>query len=296
MKNLIVLMLALSVIFSSGCTRDDNKWTAADATAKPQDVAVEKSGQRQRIVLFAPLNLGALATIYPQATQDYAHRMAQYIDLLVSDADGRVGESLPAAGDSAWDNGRVPAAGGAHVVVLAQVSELRRFESVADSKGRNFYQVAMVDLRVVDIDGRVVLNKQIKGQVAVTSSGKFSGPMNEPESLAVWQALSTGCGLLKEYLDGNPDLRAIPKQLPTNAINAIDVTIDSSPAQADIIVDGVFRGTTPQVIALPAKEITITIERQGFQAWSRKVIPVAGMRIQPALQPLVTPAAKSVTP
>jgi PEGA domain len=295
MKNFLFVVVALSIIIFSGCTRDQNRWSETDASAKPLDVAVEKSGQRQRIILFAPLNVGALASVYPQAAHDYAYRMAEYIDLLVSDADGRVGESLPVSGDSAWDKGRVPAAGGAHLVVLAQVSELRRFETAADSKGRNYYQVAMVDVRAVDIDGRVVLNKQIKGQVPVASSAKFSGPMNEPESLAVWQALSTASGLLKKYLDDNPDLRAIPKQSPTNEINALDITIDSTPAQADIIVDGTFRGTTPQVIALPAKEITITIERQGFQPWSRKVIPVSGMRIQPALQPTTQPIIAPAT-
>jgi PEGA domain len=290
----VAAILFSTLLTFTGCVRDSNKWSTADALAKPNDVTVSESGGATRIVLFAPTKLGTLSALYPDGTLEFPHKMANYIDLLVKEADGRVGESLPISGDAAWEAGRVPAAGGAHLVVLTSVVELRRFEGIADSSGRNFQQIAVVDLRAVDIDGRVVLNKQIKGQVAYVHSGKFSGPVNEPESLATWQALSTGCGLIKEYLDKNPDLRAIPKQLPVGAINMVEVTIDSEPSKADILVDGVFRGTTPQVIPLAEKQVTITIERQGYQSWSRALVPVAGMRIQPGLEPVsVVPVPKT---
>ena len=281
----VAAMLFVCVLTFTGCIRESNKWNAADEQAKPNEVTVDDKGGASRIVLFAPIKLGELATIYSDGVVELPHKMANYIDLLVKDADGRAGESLPMSGDAAWDAGRIPATGGAHLVVLTSVMELRRIEGIADSSGRNYRQIAVVELRAVDVDGRVVLNKQIKGQVPYTRSGKFSGPVNEPESLAVWQALSTGCGLIKEYLDKNPDLRAIPKQTPVGAINMVEVTIDSDPAKADIMVDGVFRGTTPQVIPLPNKQVTITIERQGYQPWTRALVPVTGMRIQPALEP-----------
>jgi hypothetical protein len=284
------LCLILSLFVFSGCVRDANRWSEADGEAKPAAVAVEKTGGDARIVLFAPINLGPLATIYPDGAVELPHKMANYIDLLVKDADGRVGELLPRSGDPAWDAGRVPAAGGAHLVILTSVIDLTRVEGVPDSTGRQYTQIAVIELRAVDIDGRVVVNKQIKSQIPYVRSGKFMGAVNEPESLATWQSLSTGCGLIKDYLDSNPNLRVIPVQQPTGAINMIEVTIDSDPPKADILIDGVFRGTTPQVIPLPAKQTTITIERQGYHSWTRALLPVTGMRIQPGLDKVVTPA------
>ena len=283
------LVLALSL---TACTRDSNAWKAEDAAAaKPEAVTVEQAGGDARVVLFAPLALGGLASIYPDARVELPHKMANYIDLLAKDADGRVGESLPESGSKEWDDGRVAATRGAHLVVLTRVVDLRREAGAADVHGATERQIAVIDLRAVDVDGRVVLNRQVKGESPVQRRAKFTGPTNEPESLAVWQALSTAAGLVRDYLAQHQDLRSVPKQEIPNAINAIEVAIDSEPGKADILVDGVFRGTTPQVIPLPpGKEVTISLERQGFQAWSRKLVPVHGMKVQPALAPVAAPA------
>lgn len=282
--------MALSVLLVSGCTRDANRWQETPATPTPeaQAVTVAQPGGDQRIVLFAPLALGPLRDVYPEGRIELPHKMANYIDLLAKDADGRVGESLPESGASEWDAGRVSAARGAHLVVLTRVIDLRREAGETDVHGPTQRQIAVVDLRMVDVDGRIVLSKQIKGESPVQKRGKFSGPSNEPESLATWQALSTGSGLVRDFLASHQDLRSVPKQEVANAINQIDVMIDSEPAKADILVDGVFRGTTPQTIPLPAKEITLSIERQGYQPWSRKLTPQVGMKVQPALVPLTT--------
>jgi len=278
-----VLLLALSF---TACSRESNKWKEDEAAAaQPAAVTVDKAGGDLRIVLFAPLALGDLAAIYPEGRSELPHKMANYIDLLAKDADGRVGESLPESGSKEWDNGRVAATRGAHLVVLTRVIELRREVGAVDVHGANDRQIAVIDLRAVDVDGRVVLNRQIKGESPVQKRAKFSGPTNEPESLATWQALSTGAGLVKDYLAEHQELRSVPKQEVLNAINLVEVSIDSEPSKADILIDGAFRGTTPQVIPLPpAKEITVSIERQGYQPWSRKLVPVTGMRIQPALE------------
>lgn len=287
-KPLLLLGASLLGLSFTACTRESNTWKEDEAVAaKPEAVTVEQPGGETRVVLFAPLALGALAPVYPEARTELPHKMANYIDLLAKDADGRVGESLPESGASAWDAGRVPATRGAHLVVLTRVTDLRREAGQADVQGPTERQIAVIDLRVVDVDGRVVLTRQIKGESPVQKRAKFSGPSNEPESLATWQALSTAAGLVKDYLAEHRDLRSVPRQEVPNAINAVEVAIDSEPAKADILVDGAFRGTTPQVLPLPpGKEITVTIERQGFQPWSRKLVPVQGMKIQPALVPV----------
>jgi hypothetical protein len=278
----------LSVLLVAGCTREANQWQEQPTTPKPeaQAVTVEQPGTTKRIVLFAPLALGPLADIYPDARIEMPYKMALYIDTLAKDADGRVGESLPESGAPEWDAGRVSATRGAHLVVLTRVIELRREVGETDVHGPTQRQIAVIDLRMVDVDGRIVLNKQIKGESLVQRRAKFSGPPNEPESLATWQALSTGAGLVSNFLSSHQELRSVPKQDIPNAINQIDVVIDSDPAKADILVDGVFRGTTPQTIPLPPKEITLSIERQGYQPWSRKLTPQVGMKVEPALVPL----------
>ena len=288
----VVLLSLISFAGFTGCMRDANRWTEHDAAAKPAAVTVDQAGGNARIVLFPPVALGALASIYPAARLEFAHDMANRVDLLGKDADGRVGESLPESGSTDWDQGRVAAAGGAHLVVLTKVMELRRIDGAPDVHGVIDRQIAVIEVRAIDIDGRVVLNRQVKGEAPVARSGKFIGPSNEPESLATWQALSTACGLINTYLAEHQDLRSVPKQEVPNAINLIDVAFDSVPAQADILIDGAFRGTTPQVLPLPGKEVTVSIERQGYQPWTRTLTPVTGMKIQPALVAL-PPAAKS---
>ena len=287
-----VLLSLISLAGVTGCMRDTNRWTEQDAAAKPAAVTVDQAGGNTRIVLFPPVALGALASIYPDARLEFAHDMANRIDLLGKDADGRVGESLPESGSTDWDQGRVAAAGGAHLVVLTKVMELRRIDGAPDVHGVIDRQIAVIEVRAIDIDGRVVLNRQVKGEAPVARSGKFIGPGNEPESLATWQALSTACGLINTYLAEHQDLRSVPKQEVPNAINLIDVAFDSDPSEADILIDGAFRGTTPQVLPLPGKEVTVSIERQGYQPWTRTLTPVTGMKIQPALVAL-PPAAKS---
>lgn len=281
-----VLIVLLSLSFTA-CTREANRWEEQDAAAaKPEAVTVEQAGGDERVVLFAPTALGRLASIYPEGRIELPHKMANYIDLLAKNADGRVGESLPDSGSSEWDVGRVAATRGAHLVVVTKITDLRREPGEPDVHGATERQLAVVELRVVDVDGRVVLNRQIRGESPVQRRAKFTGPSNEPESLATWQALSTAAGMVRDYLADHPELRSVPKQEVPNAINLIEIAIDSDPAKADILIDGAFRGTTPQVIPLPpGKEVTVSIERQGYQPWTRKLVPVTGMKIQPALEP-----------
>lgn len=282
-STILIVLLSLSC---TACMRDANRWEEQDAAAaKPEAVTVEQAGGDERVVLFAPTALGKLADIYPEGRIELPHKMANYIDLLAKNADGRVGESLPDSGSQEWDAGRVAATRGAHLVVVTRIIDLRREPGQPDVHGPTERQLSVVDLRVVDVDGRVVLSRQIRGESPVQRRAKFTGPANEPESLATWQALSTGAGMVRDYLADNPDLRSVPKQQVPYAINLVEIAIDSDPAQADIMIDGAFRGTTPQVIPLPpGKEVTVSIERQGYQPWTRKLVPVSGMKIQPALE------------
>jgi len=58
-----------------------------------------------------------------------------------------------------------------------------------------------------------------------------------------------------------------------------DVAVTSSPAGADIELDGAFVGNTPSTITVAAGDHTITLKKSGFSTWERK-IKVSGGNVQ----------------
>jgi serine protease Do len=63
------------------------------------------------------------------------------------------------------------------------------------------------------------------------------------------------------------------------------VSVTSNPSGADIEVDGVFVGTTPAELPIPAGEHTIRVAKDGFTPFERKlhVIPAAKQSVSPEL-------------
>ena len=254
----------------AACGAEGNRWQGPAPTADATVSTTAQAAKHERIVLFAPLALGPLEKIYADGRILLPHRMASYMDVLVRNADGMVGEMLPDSGADDWKKGRVAATIGADLVVLTRVLDLRRASGVPDSRGANERQIAEVAVRGLDASGRTVLDQTVTGEVVIEAHPKLGGGANESESRAVWQALSTICGLVKDHLDGTGQAppALIPRQEALAGGPTIDVTIDSDPPKADILIDGQFRGTTPQIIPLPAKPVSVRIERGGFQPWS----------------------------
>ena len=65
----------------------------------------------------------------------------------------------------------------------------------------------------------------------------------------------------------------------THASSNSDVAVASTPAGADIELDGAFVGNTPSTITVPAGDHTITLKKLGFTRWER-TIKVSGGKIQ----------------
>ncbi len=57
---------------------------------------------------------------------------------------------------------------------------------------------------------------------------------------------------------------------------ASSVIIKSTPEGAEILVDGKFAGNTPSTVRLAPGEHAITIQKSGFQAWSRTMVVNSG--------------------
>lgn len=65
----------------------------------------------------------------------------------------------------------------------------------------------------------------------------------------------------------------------SNAVGMTGISVKSSPAGADIIVDGKFAGSTPSTLQLTSGEHTITVKKSGYASWERPLSLVAGSNI-----------------
>ena len=65
------------------------------------------------------------------------------------------------------------------------------------------------------------------------------------------------------------------------------VSFNSSPLNAEVYVDGQFRGTAPVTLQLPAGKHAVEFRLAGFTTWSRALVVVAGddTRVTATLQP-----------
>ena len=57
----------------------------------------------------------------------------------------------------------------------------------------------------------------------------------------------------------------------TQSSTNTDVVVTSTPAGADIELDGTFVGSTPSTIAVTAGDHTLTLKKSGFTPWERKM-------------------------
>jgi len=304
------LAVIVTVFCLVGCTHDRNRWTeanakAAEATPPPATSATDGAAvtgtrtEADRIMLFAPTEIGPLAAIYPEARLDFPHSMAEKVDVLMREYDGRVGESLPDSGAPRWDEGRVASTAGVHVVVLSRILELRLHKGQPGVAARPDRVEAIVEVRALNVAGETVWRKRAGADAEVPTSPKTITAAARPESRAAYDALDAGLGALRGWLATQSDLVARPPRASDEVIPAaaalVEVEIDSEPAHADVFIDGVFRGSTPQKLKLPPRMLSVRIERKGYTTWEQpQVKPEAGMRIQPALQPIAAPAPAPV--
>ncbi len=297
----LVLVPALALcVLASGCQRRDaNKWTPPAEPASGEPAAVSTAATAEDgLVLFAPVAIGPLAKAYADARLDFAYELSNRVDLLAkSDVDGKVGEHLPDSDSDEWTKGPVGATRGARLVILTRVLSITADEGTVGPDGRVGRVTATVDLRALDAKGMQVFAKKAVSSAPTGGSPKLMGDANKPESQAAWQACSTAVGALISFIDQRNDnavATGSASDAPTDAGGLVLVQVDSEPTRADVIIDGVFKGTTPMQLTLPARSAAVRIERQGYQPWERTLVPTVGMRIQPALvvmSPGSTPTA-----
>lgn len=287
LRRMRLIAAALAILCLAACTpRDRNTWHPAPPGGQPpsRTQRPDEPTPRSNAVVFAPVAVGRLAEIWPDAAETFIYDLADRIDVLgaKADADGLAGPTLPASDDAAWRSWPVEGTSGADLLVLTVVQSIERREETANSQGvRKVICTAMVEMRALDGYGNVVFAKRGRGDWEGFPSPKFPGPESSPEARTVWEGCSNAVGALLDFLQKRND--AVSSGPAPTAENLVEVEVGSDPPGADVLIDGIFRGNTPCTLKLPAKRLALRIERTGYAPWERVMIPDAGMKIRPAL-------------
>lgn len=79
-----------------------------------------------------------------------------------------------------------------------------------------------------------------------------------------------------------PHVTPPPGAMPTKAPSAPatgTVLVSSSPAGADILVDGSFVGNAPATLRLSVGKHSVTLNEKGYQSWNRELTVLAGSSV-----------------
>jgi hypothetical protein len=59
-------------------------------------------------------------------------------------------------------------------------------------------------------------------------------------------------------------------------INTTRLMVASTPEGADIAIDGSFVGNTPSAVNVPEGDHTVTVTKNGYKIWERKIKSMGG--------------------
>jgi hypothetical protein len=101
-----------------------------------------------------------------------------------------------------------------------------------------------------------------------------------------WGAHSREILAAKEKPPASSTVPAPPASALTQAVSQASLTVESTPAGADIEVDGGFVGNTPSTISLAMGSHEVSVTKKGFARWSRKLNVTGGtVRLSAELEP-----------
>lgn len=89
-------------------------------------------------------------------------------------------------------------------------------------------------------------------------------------------AVSDACvAITKDWAASPPKVNASLDQLPV-ATGETQLEVTSTPAGADIEIDGLFVGSTPSAIHLKPGEYEVAVKKSGYTSWERNVKVTGG--------------------
>lgn len=168
---------------------------------------------------------------------------------------------------------------GASVIVMGTVLRVdattREFTGYGVAT-RNTAVNASIRVRAVDIaTGAIVASEVVDGQKVYTAS-QFGGVTDSDVAFAVLEVALAKITANERFLSSLAG--------GGGAGQTASIAITPRPEGCDCLVDGIFRGNTPITLELPTgKPATIRLERAGYVAWERAVVPGQVPTVSPEL-------------
>ena len=182
----------------------------------------------------------------------------------------------------------------AKFLVVGAVSSFRidKREGVAYGVTRRLFSTRVnMDLRVIDVASTEVV---YQASPSKTVNVQLPEGITEFSEVYDWESV-----LRTAVTEAGSEMAAKLAQATgaePQAESTVKVKLSTTPAGADILIDGVFAGNTPSEFAVPARRFRLKLQRQGYQPWENEVLPREGMTISPALEPLPKPPAPPANP
>jgi hypothetical protein len=194
--------------------------------------------------------------------------------------------------------------GGVTPVTVAAPSGVRRIQIT--TPGRKTWESSVVlkageTLNVGPVtlgqpDAHLVLRSEPSGAdatVAGTHLGRTPTEMDLPSGIAHQVVLSAPGykdWIRPVFAEPGRKLSVVARLEPILA----RVSVQGDPSGAEVLVDGVVRGKTPQTFELSATEHRIEVRKEGFQPFKSRVTPEAGL--DRTVQYHLVPAGQTNTP
>jgi len=137
---------------------------------------------------------------------------------------------------------------------------------------------------------KVAVFQRISGDSVVSKSTYSLGASVQEACTAIRADWAKNSAAIREAQDEEAPMRMRPMVSGSMApgpagpmmplvtrMNMTRVTVTSAPDGADIAVDGSFVGNAPSTVNLTEGDHTITVTRNGFKTWERKIKAMGGM-------------------
>lgn len=125
-------------------------------------------------------------------------------------------------------------------------------------------------------DNKIAIFEQSSGDAIFSRSTRSLGNSVKDGCAAIFRDWSrrSGEAVQSAPVEGSPEMK---QQLGASAeVKGARVQIASTPAGADIEVDGAFVGSTPSSVNLSPGEHTIVVKKNGYDTWQRKLKILGG--------------------
>lgn len=146
---------------------------------------------------------------------------------------------------------------------------------------------------------KIAVFQRVSGDSIVSKSTYSLGASVQEACTAIRTDWAKNSAAIRQAADEEPPMRMRPMvsgsmvsgppgpMMPlATRMNMTRVTVTSAPDGADIAVDGSFVGNAPLTVNLAEGDHTITVTRNGFKTWERKIKAMGGMvRLNAELEP-----------